>query len=209
MVSVADRPDARRGGTVVFEGQGDWSQAPGQPGNGQDPYAAPATGQQPTGATPGQHGYGQPQYGQQPYGSAQPGYGAPAGVPDNAQPYGQPGYGQPAGQPGFGQPQYGQPQYGQPQYGQTPATYGQPAGGYGAPGQYVPGAGEYGVVPGAPQRQMIVGGLLAVVGLVISIGTYEAASHSDSGGGYFVFYGPVIAGVVLLVRGVINYSRHS
>lgn len=65
-------------------------------------------------------GQGQPAYPQQP-----PGYGQPAGYPQQGQGYPQQGYPQPDyGQQGYAQQGYGQPGYGQQAYGQP--GYGQP-----------------------------------------------------------------------------------
>jgi hypothetical protein len=54
-------------------------------------------------------------------------------------------------------------------------------------------------------RQIIFGGALLAVGLVITVATYRMASD---GGTYYVSYGPVIGGVVLLIRGLIGYLRN-
>lgn len=125
--------------------------------------------------------------------------------------------------------QYGQVPgaYGQApgQYGQAPAGYGQDASGYGqAPGQYgqaPQGMGPGFAMPSAPyyqqsrslatvartrgMRQIIIGAIVFAVGLVITIATY--ASASATGGTYFVAYGPMIVGVVTLVRGIVALGR--
>jgi hypothetical protein len=46
---------------------------------------------------------------------------------------------------------------------------------------------------------IIVGAVIAALGLVITIGTFSMASQS--GGVYFVAYGPIIAGVATMMRG--------
>jgi hypothetical protein len=58
------------------------------------------------------------------------------------------------------------------------------------------------------RQSMIAGGALFAVGLLITIVTYEWASNSDSGGTYFVSYGPMIAGAVLFIRGLVTYLRN-
>jgi hypothetical protein len=142
-----------------------------------------------------------------PYGQGQP-PGSPYG-PDPAAPYGQPGY----GQPGYGQPPYGQ----QPgAYGQAPGSpYGQPQPGtYGPPqpfGQPQPGPmGMPGLANMARRRavrQVITGSIVFAVGLLITVVTLSHAESSSGGGTYIVFWGPMIAGLVILVRGLLALSR--
>jgi hypothetical protein len=134
-------------------------------------------------------------------------YGAPG--PQDYQ--GQPGY---APQPGYaGQPGYpnyqGQPSYqGQPGY---PGAQGYPGGpGYGQPGMTgMPGpAGSSPMVSAAWRRgrnQAITGAVLIAVGLVITIVTASLAAAN--GGFYVVSYGPIIFGVLRLVRGLTAMSR--
>ncbi len=59
------------------------------------------------------------------------------------------------------------------------------------------GGGESG---GSGVRNMLIGGVLVVVGLAVTIGTYSAAS--ESGGRYYVFYGPVIWGAIMFFKGL-------
>jgi hypothetical protein len=163
-----------------------------------------------------------------PYGQGQP-PGSPYG-PDPAAPYGQPGYGQPGyGQPGYGQPGYGQPQPGAPYgqqpggqqpYGQQPggygqgpgAPYGQPQpGSYGPPQPFGPGRpgplGMPGVVRTRAVRQVVTGSILFAVGLIITVVTLSHAESSSGGGTYIVFWGPMLAGLVILIRGLLAMSR--
>jgi hypothetical protein len=166
--------------------------------------------------------YGQDQQPGGPYG---PDQGAPYGQPPYGQPqYGQPGYGQPQyGEQPYGQQQYGpppygqqQPQYGQPGYGQQPgAPYGQPQPG-GPYGQPQPGpvgmgpmgtGGLSGVVRRRGTRQVITGSVVFAIGLVITIFTYSHASSSQTGGTYFVAWGPMIVGIIGIIRGVMALSR--
>jgi hypothetical protein len=162
--------------------------------------------------------YGQDQqpggpYGQQPGGPDGPGQGAPYGQP----PYGQPQYGQPQ----YGEQPYGQQQYGQPQYGQQQSQYGQP--GYGQPqpggpyGQQQPGGpvgmgpmgmgGLSGVVRRRGLRQVITGSVVFAIGLVITIVTYSHASTPGTSGSYFVAWGPMIVGIIAIIRGLMAMSR--
>ena len=152
-----------------------------------------------------QHGQQPPQYGPQ---HGLPQYGAPQ---DQPQQYGRPQHGQPQGQP----QQYGA-QYGAQQQWTAPAQpfpqpgqqqpYGQPQ------GQQVP----WGVAPPqqpydmraqdrkAAVKQMAIGGVVALVGLIITIVTYRAAS---GGGHYVVAWGPAIFGLVAFVRGLVAYLK--
>jgi len=190
-------------------GQG---QPPG-PAYGQEPYGQEPYGQQPYGQQPyGQQPYGQEPYGQEPHGQAgygQQGYGEPGG-------YGQPGYGQP------GSP-YGQPSGGP--YGQEPGSYGQgPGSPYGPPPPGAYGSSQPGLF-GPPQpgpmglrgmgnvarrrgmRQVITGSVLFAVGLLITIVTLGHAESSAGGGTYFVAWGPIIVGIIAVVRGLLAMSR--
>jgi hypothetical protein len=53
-------------------------------------------------------------------------------------------------------------------------------------------------------RQLVIGLIMIVVGLVISIGSYESASN---GGHYVVTWGLVAAGVVNVIRGIMSSRR--
>lgn len=150
----------------------------------------------------------------QQYGQPQPQHGAPQPQQQwtaPAQPFPQPGDQQQHGQQQYGQQQHGQPsgrsqQYGQ-QYGQ-PQQYGQQP--YGAP--QVP----WGVAPPQQQydaraqdrkaavKQMAIGGVVALVGLIITVVTYKAAS---GGGHYVVAWGPAIFGAIAFVRGLVAYLK--
>jgi hypothetical protein len=145
-----------------------------------------------------------------PYGPGQQ-PGSPSG-PDQEVPYGQPGYGQPQyGQPQYGQPQYGQPGYGQPPgspYGQSPGVpYGQPQYGPPQPGPVGMGPMGMGGMAGMARRrgtrQVITGSVLFLIGLVITIFTYGHASSSATGGTYFVAWGPMVFGIIAIVRGLL------
>lgn len=49
-------------------------------------------------------------------------------------------------------------------------------------------------------RMMITGGIIALVGIIITAATYSAAS--EGGGTYLICYGPIIGGVVTFFKGV-------
>jgi hypothetical protein len=111
------------------------------------------------------------------------------------------------------------------QYGQAPGQYGQP------PGQFGPGPGQYGQYgpgaqpgfPGGPNpmpgmslaaiarkrgmRQIVIGAVIFVIGLVITVATYSSASFSPTGGTYVVAYGPMILGVFYVIRGLSVIAR--
>jgi len=189
----------------ALRGENDMTDQWHQPSQAHGSDAAWASNPPPPDAAPGYPqppaGYGQsPGHGQSPAGYGQaPGYGqSPAG-------YGQaPGYGQ---EPGFVQPQgYGQaPGYGQQApYGGPVDPYGQAPNPDGPPPAAGPPftAGQYGFGASAPSRNRagIIGGLLLIlVGIAITVGTY-ANARSNGGGGYYITFGPIIWGAILLFK---------
>jgi len=56
-------------------------------------------------------------------------------------------------------------------------------------------------------RQIVIGAIIFVVGLVITVATYSSASSSPTGGTYFVAYGPMIIGVISMIRGAIAVAQ--
>ena len=52
---------------------------------------------------------------------------------------------------------------------------------------------------------MTIGALLIVLGIVITVATYSMAS--SSGGTYFFAYGPMVAGAMTFIRGVVVRTR--
>jgi uncharacterized membrane protein YiaA len=52
-------------------------------------------------------------------------------------------------------------------------------------------------------RNILVGGIMLGVGLLVTIGTYGSASTS-SDGTYIVAYGPMIFGAIRLFRGLLG-----
>jgi hypothetical protein len=153
--------------------------------------------------------------------TSQPG-GAPG--PMGNQPYGTPGQQYPP--PGQQYPPPGQPYTGQPYTGPPGQPYEQPSQPYGGmpgtppglsyqPGQPVgvppfQGTGPSNMANVARNRgirQIVIGAIIFVVGLIITIATYSAASSSPTGGTYFVAYGPMIIGVVSIIRGLIAVSQ--
>ena len=138
--------------------------------------------------------------------------------PPQGQPYGQPGQpyppqGQPYGQPGQPYAQPNQP-YGQPDqpYGGMP---GSPPGLSYQPGQPVgvpqfepqPASAMANVARSRGIRQIVIGAVIFVIGLLITVGTYSSASSSPTGGTYFVAYGPMIFGVIGMIRGAIALAQ--
>ena len=51
-------------------------------------------------------------------------------------------------------------------------------------------------------RAIWVGGLLTAFGLVLTVVTYAMAASNPQGGHYVVAFGPVIFGVITLLRGL-------
>ena len=157
--------------------------------------------------------------------TAQPGQMGNQPYPPPGQAYPPPGQAYPP--PGQAYPPPGQayPPQGQ-QYGQPSQPYGQPDQPFGAmPGSppglsYQPGQ-PVGVPPFQPAaasnmaniarnrgvRQIVIGAVIFVIGLIITIATYSAASSSPTGGTYFVAYGPMIIGVISMIRGGIAVAQ--
>jgi hypothetical protein len=54
-------------------------------------------------------------------------------------------------------------------------------------------------------RQLLVGVMLVVVGVVVTAATYSAA-HND-GDRYFLAFGPIVIGAIAMVRGIIGLVR--
>ncbi len=50
---------------------------------------------------------------------------------------------------------------------------------------------------------MVIGLILCVVGIAITVGTYDSASRSG-GGTYFIAYGPIIYGAIRFFKGLVN-----
>jgi hypothetical protein len=53
----------------------------------------------------------------------------------------------------------------------------------------------------AGRKQLIIGLVIAGIGLAISLGSYAAAASSSGGGSYFLLWGLVIVGLVRAFRG--------
>ena len=51
---------------------------------------------------------------------------------------------------------------------------------------------------------MAIGAAVALVGLIITVVTYRAASD---GGHYFVAWGPAVFGLITFVRGLVGYLK--
>lgn len=67
-----------------------------------------------------------------------------------------------------------------------------------------PAARPRGSLADARRNRIIAGVIFLVIGLLISLGTYEAAASSPTGGTYLVAYGPVIFGAYLLLSGLLG-----
>ena len=50
-------------------------------------------------------------------------------------------------------------------------------------------------------RTVVAGAVLTGIGLIVTVATYAAAASNPRGGSYFVAFGPIIFGIVLMVRG--------
>jgi hypothetical protein len=51
------------------------------------------------------------------------------------------------------------------------------------------------------------GAVLLVVGIIITVGTYGAASSSATGGVYFVPWGLIVIGGLWIIRGLMMFGR--
>jgi uncharacterized membrane protein len=54
-------------------------------------------------------------------------------------------------------------------------------------------------------RQLLVGVMLIVIGLVITAATYQAARHD--GDKYLLAFGPIVIGAIAMVRGLVGLVR--
>lgn len=68
-------------------------------------------------------------------------------------------------------------------------------------------APQYNLVRKAALRQIRVGLVLLVIGLVVTVVTYSHASSSPTGGTYIVAWGPILFGAIGAVRGFILLAR--
>lgn len=57
----------------------------------------------------------------------------------------------------------------------------------------------------AGRKNILIGAGLLVLGLIITIGTYSAAS-SSGGGTYVISFGPIIFGVIRLIQGLVQIA---
>lgn len=55
-------------------------------------------------------------------------------------------------------------------------------------------------------RNMMIGGLICVVGIVITVASYSAASEGSGGGRYLVAWGAIIWGAIRFFRGLSQSS---
>ncbi len=61
----------------------------------------------------------------------------------------------------------------------------------------------------AAKRSMVFGGIMFIVGLVITVGSYSAASDSGGGGRYVVAWGAMIFGAVRFIYGLVKLTSSS
>lgn len=54
-------------------------------------------------------------------------------------------------------------------------------------------------------RNMAIGGIICVIGLVVSIVSYQTATNSPGGGRYILAWGAVIFGGIRFLNGLFNY----
>ena len=124
-------------------------------------------------------------------------------------PPGQPYTGMPGQQPYAGMPgqPYGQPN--EPYAGAPPGMAYQPGQPVGVPPAYQQmGASNIAnVTRSRGIRQIVIGAVIFVIGLIITVATYSAASSSRTGGTYFVAYGPMLIGVIGMIRGAIAVAQ--
>jgi hypothetical protein len=53
-------------------------------------------------------------------------------------------------------------------------------------------------------KQMVIGGLICIVGIVVTVGSFNAAR---AGGSYVVAYGAIIWGGFQFLRGLYHYNN--
>lgn len=56
------------------------------------------------------------------------------------------------------------------------------------------------------KRDMTYGVVLFGIGITVTVVTYSMASSSETGGAYFLMYGPVIFGIIRFFRGLNMYN---
>lgn len=61
----------------------------------------------------------------------------------------------------------------------------------------------------AAKRHMIFGGMIFVVGLVITFGSYAAASESNGGGRFVMAWGAILFGAIRFLYGLVKLSSGS
>jgi hypothetical protein len=66
---------------------------------------------------------------------------------------------------------------------------------------HAPGLPAWEAVRASARKTLIVGAVITAFGLAITIGTYIAAASNPNGGHYFLAWGPLIVGVLALIRG--------
>jgi hypothetical protein len=54
-------------------------------------------------------------------------------------------------------------------------------------------------------NHMLWGGIAAVVGFIVTVVTYSNAS--EGGGTYFIWWGPMLFGIIYFIWGIVQYTR--
>jgi hypothetical protein len=107
------------------------------------------------------------------------------------------------------QPPQAQPSFQPPQQPPPPQQFAQPPYGTPPPMPYSPmmlGVQDGSAIRAQGTKMMVIGAVLAVVGIVITAATYSSASSGGGGGTYFVAYGPIIFGVIRFFQGIAKYA---
>lgn len=56
-------------------------------------------------------------------------------------------------------------------------------------------------------KQIWIGGLICIVGLVVTAVSYSIAAEGGGGGKYVIAWGAVIFGAIRLIRGIVGWAR--
>lgn len=58
-------------------------------------------------------------------------------------------------------------------------------------------------------KQIWIGGLICIVGIVVTVVSYAMAAEGAGGGRYVVAWGAVIFGAIRLIRGIVGWAKAS
>jgi hypothetical protein len=73
---------------------------------------------------------------------------------------------------------------------------------YYTPASYAPQAQTKSRGNGAGSGDMVLGGIICLIGLVVTIGSYAAASESSGGGRYVIAWGAIVFGAIRFFKGI-------